>query len=786
MLSSLNQMTSIDSLKNPALQPEAKNEDNKPYSFSSNDSTHYSNPKKQKYIFEDCTKSYSVFLILLDEKIKIKIDIIPIEKEEYFYERDISQEELVKINKVFKLCNDIEGSFDYFHTLLSDKLNPVIVKEENDLFILEKKIKFYLPLKIEVQKKTIKNDLVKIINNNDLINNNFNIKNELVEESKEIKDKKNKDEIILEKNDNNKEKEEEKDIENISPLNITNEKIINESKNQLHNFLYENKEGNDILELPEEQDVDGEEEQKEKQKEKEKENSKKNLINMSKLKSAPNLSEDKSQSKSSLLNRKRTTNSDLSDVSFNSLSNENDNIINNNGNNSKRSKNNLAKENILKIFCDNSSVKSGDSNEKFFVKIQKKMNLEKNKIKDLNNLNINQEKSNNELNKKNKSYLEDNLLFSEEDSSDQIYDDCDLLSNKSNKSPTITPIGGKINNINELNENNFKLPIMNNNNNNNYNFNYFNLDLFKKNSDENSMSKNYKKCLTAVQNIQIKEGNKDYNNYSNNSINNSSSNNIYNNNIYESKNNYQDKIPLEFGHYSSKLNHYLSKGIYNNNFNKYNKPDKSYRIIHKNYIEYCTTEVSYLFEDEMDNPNNKSFSVESCIISNYSEFDFIINYLKKKFKKEIKDAIHIYQATEDGPTAADFHKTCDGNTNIVVLIKTKDGKKFGGYTSIGFSSFNRSYHDDTAFIFSIDKREIYPNIHGKSAVDSFYNLGPCFSGDSIKIFDNFLSMEGLIAKNGGNFEMNEDYQINCGKRTFEVEEIEVLEFIEKKDDDYVI
>ena len=134
-------------------------------------------------------------------------------------------------------------------------------------------------------------------------------------------------------------------------------------------------------------------------------------------------------------------------------------------------------------------------------------------------MNINQEKSNNELTQKTKRYLEDNLLFSEEDSSDQIYDDCDLLSNKSNKSPTITPIGGKINNINELNENNFKLPIMNNNNNNINN--YSNLDLFKKN-DENSISKNYRNCLTAVQNIQIKEGNKDYNN----SINNSSSNNI--------------------------------------------------------------------------------------------------------------------------------------------------------------------------------------------------------------------------------------------------------------------
>ena len=176
----------------------------------------------------------------------------------------------------------------------------------------------------------------------------------MVQESVEIKDKNNKDENILEKNDN-KQKEEEKDIENISPSNTANEKILNESKSQLHYFLYENKEGKDILELPEEQDGDLKEEEEE---EKEKENSKKNFANISKFKSVPNLCEDKQQSKSSLLNRKRATNSDLSDVSFNSISNENDYVNNNNnGNNSKRSKNNLAKENILKIFCDNSSVK---------------------------------------------------------------------------------------------------------------------------------------------------------------------------------------------------------------------------------------------------------------------------------------------------------------------------------------------------------------------------------------------------------------------------------------------
>ena len=766
MLPFLSQMTSIDSLQNPALHSENKQEVNKPKSSSSSDSTYESNPKKQKYIFEDCNKikSYSVHLILLEDKIKIKVDLIPIEKEEYFYERDISQEELVKTNKLFKLCNDIEGSFDYFHDLLSDKQNPIIVKEENDLFIIEKKMKSYFPLKIEIHKKTIKNEL--IIKNNDLINNNLNTKNEFILENKEIKEKNNKDKDNSETIINNK-NEEDKDIENISPLNITNEKIINESKNQLHNFLYNNKEGSDVLDLPEDQENDP--------KEKEKENLKKNVSNIPKLKSVPNLYEDK-QNKSSLLKRKRTTNSDLSDASFNSLSNENDynnnnnNNNNNNGNSSKRSKNNLAKENILKIFRDNSSVNSGESGEKFFTKIQKNLNLEKNKRKDLDNLNINHEKNNNESNQKNKKYLEENLLFSEEDSSDYINYDCDVLSNKS---PIITPIGGNYKNINELNENNFKFPIMNNN----YNYNYSSPDLNKKNNDDNIISNNYKKCLNAVQNIQIKEGNKDIN------INN---NNIYNNNNYESKNSflnkYENKMPLEMGPYSYNMYSFFDNDS-SYKLKRNNKPDKSYRIIHKNYIDYCTTEVSYLFEEEMNNSNNRSFSVESTIISNYSEFDFIINYLKKKFNKEIKDAIHIYQATEDGPTAADFHKICDGNTNIVVLIKTKDGKKFGGYTSVGFSSFNRSYYDDTAFIFSINKREIYPNIHGKSAVDSFYNLGPCFSGDSIKIFDNFLNTEGIVAKNIANFETNEDYQINCGKRTFEVEEIEVLEFIEKKDDD---
>ena len=738
MLSSINQMTSIDLLSKPVPQSYNKIEDRKPNSCSSTDSTNDLNPKKQKYIFENNNKSYAMYLILDEDKIKIRVDILPEGKEDYFYEKDITQEELKKINKVFKLFNNLEESFEYFNDIIN-KQNQITVKEENGVFVLEKLKMFSFPLKIEINKKFIENDFAKILQINIIIN-----KNEIILDNKEIKDKN----IIS---------EEDKDKEDIIQLNIDNEELIKEtSKNKIHTFLYDNKEVNDIIDLPEELE--------EVHKETEEENTKKSLLSITKIKSVPNLSEDKTKKNNSLLQRKRTINSDLSEKSFISQGNENDY----GNNNPKKPKNLSAKANFLKIFSDNASAGSGESNQKFFVKIQKNLDLEKNKKKETNNINniINNEKINPELNQKNPKDSEEQLLFGDDDSSEYINDDLDLLSNKSFKSPKMTPIDGKMNNIKELNENNFKLQ-----NGNNYNNNQ---DCSKKNIENNSISKNYNKCMMAVENIQIKEGNKN-NNVINNIYKNNESNNNYINK-YENNNKIVDK-----GHNSYYINNSNSKkSLF---YNKNNKPDKSFRIIHKNYIEYCTTEMSYLFGEEMNNSSSTIFSLESNLITNYSDFDFIINYLKTKFNKEIKNAIHIYQATEDGATAEAFHRICDGNTNVLVLIKTKDGKKFGGYTSVGFSNFNRSYHDDTAFLFSIDKREIYPNIRGKSAVDSFYNLGPCFSGDSIKIFDNFLMKEGITAKMSGNFEMNEEYQINCGKRTFEVEDIEVLEFIEMKNDD---
>ena len=715
MLSYPNQITSIKNFTKQIPNNELKLEETKPNSFISTDSmtepNTNSNPKKQKYIFENNNKSYSITLILFEEKIKILVYPLTKGKEEYYYyyEKDFTQEELKNNNKVFKLCNDIEESYEYFNDLFKDSENHLIVNESNDFFKIEKKMQLSLPLKIEMTKKYINN-----INNFSQNNNNIdvNIKNNIIQNN---------------------------DTKNISPLIYKN----NEIKKKIDILEQAN---DNIMELVKKKYLQNEERIN---------NLSQNIVivdNMVDYMNEKKKEENKKQI-GNLLNKKRTSISDISDISFNS--NSNDNEFNN-----KKNKNILAKETFLKIFSDNNSDHSGDSNEKFFMKILKKKKLEEeNNHVEKNNIN-NNEKKVNAINKideeENESYL-----YGEQDSSDEIKDDIDFFSNKS---PSITAIGPKNNNIN------------------NESFNLYNNE---KNKNQINLFKNDNKFIN-VPNTFYKNNNNNPNDsipnyYKNNSnIQMSDENKIKNNkNYYEKIKNEKSYILDEEDSYDMNDN-YFGKDFYY----KKNKGNKTYKIIHKNFVESFNMDKSFEFQNKNQSKNN-IFSVDSKIITNYDEFDFIINYLKNKFDKEIINSIRIYRATEDGDKADDFHRLCDGNTNIIVLIKTKDGKKIGGYTSIGFNNYNQSNLDDTAFLFSIDKREIYPNIKGKNAIESYYNLGPTFSGDTIKIYDNFLIKGGITSKNGINFETNEDFQINDGKKSFAVEEIEVLEFLELKIDNNI-
>lgn len=139
-----------------------------------------------------------------------------------------------------------------------------------------------------------------------------------------------------------------------------------------------------------------------------------------------------------------------------------------------------------------------------------------------------------------------------------------------------------------------------------------------------------------------------------------------------------------------------------------------------------------------------------------------------------------YRASSDGDKAETFHKKCDDISNSLVVLKTKDGKRFGGYTKQSWGGDNEYKKDDEAFVFSIDKNQIYPVTEDQNAIWCYENCGPIFEGYQIDVGDNFLNGEPCKTGFAGiGYETTEDFELNDGDEKFVIEDMEVYEVKQK-------
>ena len=167
--------------------------------------------------------------------------------------------------------------------------------------------------------------------------------------------------------------------------------------------------------------------------------------------------------------------------------------------------------------------------------------------------------------------------------------------------------------------------------------------------------------------------------------------------------------------------------------------------------------------------------VKGDIIHDIKELEMLTKKINKDNKKIIINLL--YKASVDGDKAAAFHEKCDEAKNTIVLVETKNGKRFGGYTTCSWSGNCVDKNDPEAFIFSFDKMKTYDNIPGDEAIGCYPRFGPIFLGCQIKIFDNAFSKGGTTFEKELNFNTEEDYELTGGDRTFEVKDIEVYEVI---------
>ena len=124
-------------------------------------------------------------------------------------------------------------------------------------------------------------------------------------------------------------------------------------------------------------------------------------------------------------------------------------------------------------------------------------------------------------------------------------------------------------------------------------------------------------------------------------------------------------------------------------------------------------------------------SINSLIIEEDSEFEMIELQIENTVNKKIKSINKLYQATKDGFDDSIIHKKCDGIPNTLVLYKSKGNRRFGGFVSQSWSSKKECIADKKSFLFSLDKKKIYPPKNGKYYSLACYPYGLSFAKENI-------------------------------------------------------
>ena len=180
---------------------------------------------------------------------------------------------------------------------------------------------------------------------------------------------------------------------------------------------------------------------------------------------------------------------------------------------------------------------------------------------------------------------------------------------------------------------------------------------------------------------------------------------------------------------------------------------------------------------------NDIFNV-SKIIKLEEEKNKLISWISEKGK--IKEIKLLYSSKKDGDDYSSFYNKCKNISPTLSLIKTKKGRRFGGFT---FGKWNDEkgfliQKDSEAFLFSLDNMKNYkilkPNFAIFSATDHSSFLGYGCSGDG-KAYGIFLR-DNYLTKGGGENHTSRVYNIdsqNClsTEKDFYVEEVEVYNII---------
>ena len=124
-------------------------------------------------------------------------------------------------------------------------------------------------------------------------------------------------------------------------------------------------------------------------------------------------------------------------------------------------------------------------------------------------------------------------------------------------------------------------------------------------------------------------------------------------------------------------------------------------------------------------------NMKSDIIK-YEELDLIEEGIRKNLNKRIKEYRLLFKGKRDGFGSKDFHSKCDNKSYTVSFIKSKEGRRFGGFTDVEWDQSDSWKKGSNGFIFSLDNNEIYYNKNSNCNIYCHSNYGPTFEEDYLE------------------------------------------------------
>ena len=132
----------------------------------------------------------------------------------------------------------------------------------------------------------------------------------------------------------------------------------------------------------------------------------------------------------------------------------------------------------------------------------------------------------------------------------------------------------------------------------------------------------------------------------------------------------------------------------------------------------------------------------------------------------------LINSKKDGDSTKMVTDKIEGKNPTLVIIKTKDGYKFGGYAAKKWVK-ETMINDNNAFVFSLDKKKKYNIVKPENSyyLTTWWGFGA--NDNAIILTENCTSRNGNFVNNK-TYDIKEKYELNGGKEYFTVESFEVF------------